>query len=327
MNPLEKYKPLFAEDIKKVDKKILSLSEGRPSLIGTLVTHLINSGGKRLRPILLILSAKLCGNKTAKHIDLAACVELLHTATLFHDDVVDGSKLRRGRKTANELYGNSASVLVGDFLLAASFGIMADLGNMEVIKILSSTSSIITQGEVKQLMNKTNIEVIEADYIDIITAKTAALFASTCRVGAVIAKKSSTIKNNLESFGLNLGIAFQIADDTLDYVAKNESLGKKNGDDFREGKVTLPIILTYQRANKEEKKYLEKLFEQEEKARNEKELASVIKLMEKYNAIDDSIKTAKKYSEKAKKSISKMPENKFKEAMIDILEFSVDRKF
>jgi len=327
MNPLEKYRHLFEGDIKKVDEKILSLSDNRPQLIKTLVTYIINSGGKRLRPVLLILSSKLCDNKSANHIDLAACVELLHTATLFHDDVVDGSQLRRGRKTANELYGNAASVLVGDFLLAASFEIMADFGDMEVIKILSRTSSIITQGEVKQLMNRTNIEVTQEDYIDIITAKTAALFASTCRVGAVVAGSSKETKQLLEDFGLNLGIAFQIADDALDYNADQNDLGKKIGDDFREGKVTLPVILAYQSASDIERKFLNDMFLQPEDKRNDEGLKLILELMKKYNAIENSIAMAKTYSAKARKCISQFADAEVRSALVDILDFSVDRKF
>lgn len=327
MNPLEKYKHLYETELKKVDKKILSLGQGRPQLIQTLVSHIINSGGKRLRPILLILSAKLCSETPKNHIELAACVELLHTATLFHDDVVDESKFRRGRKTANELWGNSASVLVGDFLLAMSFEIMAKLGDMEVIEILSRTSSIITQGEVKQLMNKANIEISDVDYIDIITSKTAELFAATCRVGAITAGQNDDIKNHLEQFGRNLGIAFQIADDALDYDIESKKLGKTAGDDFREGKVTLPIILNYHRANDADKEYFRKIFSSSENERGEASLEKVLAIMNETNSLQDSLKEALKYSSDAKSFLKDINNSEYKSALIEILEFSVDRKF
>lgn len=327
MNPLEKYKYLYSEDLKKVDEKILSLGQGRPQLIQTLVNHIINSGGKRLRPILLILSAKLCSENPENHIELAACVELLHTATLFHDDVVDESKFRRGHKTANELWGNSASVLVGDFLLAMSFEIMAKLGNMEVIEILSRTSSIITQGEVKQLMNKTNIEITKEDYIDIITSKTAELFAATCRVGAITASQNNNIKGSLEQFGRNLGIAFQIADDTLDYNTESEKLGKTAGDDFREGKVTLPVILAYQSSNPEVQKELQEIFSLDEKDRDKSRLDEIIKIMNKTNSLQNSLQNALNYSSDAKEFLKDFSTSEYNNALVEILEFSVDRKF
>jgi octaprenyl-diphosphate synthase len=327
MNPLEKYKHLFQAELKLVDEKILSISQGKAALIGNLVSHMISSGGKRLRLIFVILSSKLCENKSDNHIKMAACVELLHTATLFHDDVVDKSKLRRGRKTANELWGNSASVLVGDFLLAQAFMIMAEVGNLEIIDVLSKTSSIITEGEVKQLMHKSDVTTSFEDYIDIIRGKTAELFSACCRSGAIISASEKIKKDALENFGRNLGIAFQITDDALDYIAQNQSLGKKNGDDFREGKATLPIIYAYINADKSEQEYLKKIFQENEEARDELEFAKVKTILNKYNSIEQTLKTADKYTKLAKENISIFGDSSEKEAILQILDFCVNRNF
>lgn len=327
-NKLIEHKELFEEELKKVDKKILSLSDNRPFLIENLLQHLVSSGGKRLRPIYLILSSKLInGESNTNTINMAACVELLHTATLFHDDVVDGSKMRRGRKTANELWGNSASVLVGDFLLAQAFKIMSSTGIFEIIDVLSETSSIITEGEIKQLIHKTDITTTYDDYISIITSKTAELFSACCNVGAIVCDAVNEEKHKLSSFGRSLGIAFQIADDAIDYSSTAEKAGKTIGDDFREGKVTLPLIYTYQKSDESEKQYLESLFEGGEEARNDEELYNVLKLMGKYNAVEDSINEARNYQKKAIEDISSFEDSNVKQAMLDLLDFSVNRNF
>jgi octaprenyl-diphosphate synthase len=327
MNPVEKYKHLYEAELKLVDEKIMSIAQGRAALIGSLVSHMISSGGKRLRPIFVILSSKLCENKSDDHIKMAACVELLHTATLFHDDVVDKSKLRRGRKTANELWGNSASILVGDFLLAQAFMIMSQIGNLEIINVLSETSSIITEGEVKQLMHKSDVKTSFEDYIDIIRGKTAELFSACCKTGAIIANADIAKKSNLEKFGRDMGIAFQIADDALDYTAKNESLGKKKADDFREGKATLPIINAYINSSAEDKKYLEKLFEKNEKARGEKQLKKVMEIIDKTNSIEYSVSMANQYLQSAEEMMRIFPESEYKSALLEILHFCVNRQF
>lgn len=327
MNPLEKYKDLYATELLKVDAKITSLSKGRAELIGQLIAHIVNSGGKRLRPVLVVLSAKMCGNNTNHHIDMAACVELLHTATLFHDDVVDGSKLRRGRKTANELWGNSASVLVGDFLLAQSFMIMANIGSMEIIDLLSNTSSVLTEGEVKQLMHKSDIETSFDEYIQIIQGKTAELFAACCKVGGIISNVPENKKKALEEFGRNLGIAFQIADDGLDYFSDAKTLGKKTGDDFREGKATLPVIHAYSKCNAAEKKYLSDLFQADEKARSNKEFDKVLDIMKKYGSVEYTLQTAGEYSEKARSALNIFETSECRTALLDILDFCVKRSY
>ncbi len=327
MSPLEKYKNLYSAELAKVDEKISSLSVGRAALIGQLIAHIVSSGGKRLRPVLVILSAKMCGNNTQHHIDMGACVELLHTATLFHDDVVDESKLRRGSKTANELWGNAASVLVGDFLLSQSFIIMAQIGSMEIIELLSRTSSVITEGEVKQLMHKSDVTTSFDDYLQIIQGKTAELFAACCKVGGIVSKVSEEKKKALEEFGRNLGIAFQIADDALDYAADVKDLGKKTGDDFREGKATLPVIHAYSKCSSDEKKYLEDIFNDSAKARGKVQLDKMLELMKKYNSIEYSISKSQEYSEKARSALNIFEESEYKSALLDILDFCVKRTY
>jgi len=327
MNPLEKYQGLYLPELKKVDEKILSLSKGRAGLISQLVAHIISSGGKRLRPVFVILSSKLCGNESGFHIDMSACVELLHTATLFHDDVVDESKMRRGSKTANELWGNSASVLVGDFLLAQSFIIMAEIGNNEIIDLLSKTSSKITEGEVKQLMHKSDITISYDDYIEIVTSKTAELFAACCRVGGVLAGVGEAQKKALEDFGRSLGIAFQIADDALDYSASSKKIGKKTGDDFREGKATLPIIHTYQNSDDAVKRQLEGMFDLPSKSRGAEKFGQVRKLLLAKDSIEHTMKISQGYVTKAKEALEIFADSEYKRAMLELLDFCVNRKY
>ncbi len=327
MNPLEKYKSLYNSELALVDEKIRSVSSNRAALIGQLVAHIITSGGKRLRPVFVILSAKLCGNSSSNYIDMGACVELLHTATLLHDDVVDDSKLRRGRKTANNVWGNTASILVGDFLLAESFLLMSQLGSLQVIDILSRTSSIITEGEVKQLMHKTDITLSFDDYIQIIRGKTAELFAACCSVGAVVSKASAAQVKALEEFGRNLGIAFQIADDTLDYAADEKDLGKKTGDDFREGKPTLPAIHAYSVLGEDERKYMEELFSGPIKSRSAVQLKKLNKLMAQTGSIEYSYAKSREYADAARKALDIFPDSEMRQAMLDILEFCVNRSY
>lgn len=328
MTAIEKHKNLYTQELKKVDDKILSLALFREPIIHSVVAHLIQSGGKRLRPTLVILASKMCSVQGDAHINMAACVELLHTATLFHDDVVDESALRRGSKTANEIWGNAASVLVGDFLLAQAFYIMSEQGSMEVIDLLSSTSIKITEGEIKQLVSKTDIEITEERYFEIITAKTAELFAACTRIGGIITDKSPADKTALEVFGRNLGIAFQLADDALDYSAKQENLGKAIGDDFREGKITLPIIHALNQADENDKKFITEIFSNEDNAsRNDAALAKILAIINKHESSLYTIKTAETYAKTAIESIASFPDSEFKTALIDLCNFSVQRYF
>lgn len=317
---------VFKQELRQVDELIIKLAESDAALIPKIVTHIISSGGKRLRPILTILCAKLCGYSGGmRHVNLAATVEFLHTATLLHDDVVDESDLRRGEATANNLWGNSASVLVGDFLLSRAFQLMAGDGSIKVLKILSDTSAIITEGEVKQLMAANEIATDEKTYIDIISAKTAALFAASCQIGAVLVdEKDEKRENSLREFGKNLGIAFQIIDDALDYSAKQEELGKTVGDDLREGKMTLPVIISYARGNNEERKFWERVISGEQ---GESDLRYAIALIKKQGVLTEVVMQAKEYAEKAKAALAEFADSDEKSALLELADFAVDRPY
>jgi octaprenyl-diphosphate synthase len=243
---LQPLQDMLSTDLQAVNKEIITRLQSKVDLIPQLASHLIAAGGKRLRPLLTLAAAQLCGYTGDRHIKLAACVEFIHTATLLHDDVVDHSDKRRGLDTANAIWGNKASVLVGDFLFSRSFQLMVEDGSLEVLRILSGASATIAEGEVAQLLTANNMATTEEEYLAVIRAKTAALFSAAAEIGAVIADRPQTEQQALHEYGLNLGLAFQISDDVLDYAPN--SLGKNMGDDFRDGKVTLPIILAYQKA-------------------------------------------------------------------------------
>ena len=243
---------LVADDLRDVNELIIRYMDSPVVLIPQLASHLVAAGGKRLRPVLTLASAKMCGYADGnRHIALAACVEFIHTATLLHDDVVDESGLRRGLASANAVFGNKASVLVGDFLFSRSFELMVEDGSLDVLRILSHASSVIAEGEVLQLITSNDTETSETAYLDVIRAKTAQLFAAACRIGAVVAERPRVEEEALETYGMNLGIAFQLIDDVLDFSAEQAKLGKTVGDDFREGKITLPIILAFRRGDNE----------------------------------------------------------------------------
>ncbi len=261
-----------------VDEKIASKLTSKVDLVQKMTEYHLQTGGKRLRALLTLESAKLCNySKGGRDINLAACVELIHAATLMHDDVIDHAEIRRGKKTLNELWGNQSSILVGDYLLSRCFEMMVEDGNIEVLKLLSSTSAEIAQGEVLQLQHKGEIDMLEETYFKIISSKTAALFSAATRVGAILGNKETKFKDALEFYGKNLGLTFQIADDTLDYNSELKIFGKKIGNDFFEGKVTLPIILLYQKSSKEIQDKLKKLFEQN--VRDNYELDFVLNLI------------------------------------------------
>ena len=321
---LDKLQSLVANDSAKVNQVILKNLDSGVPLVPLLARHIIASGGKRLRPSLTLLSAKICGYTGERHINLAACVEFIHTATLLHDDVVDESALRRGKATANDIWGNKASVLVGDFLFSKSFQLMVADGSLETLKILSDASAIIAQGEVMQLETANDISTTHEQYIEVISAKTATLFAAACEIGAVVAEKPKD-QENLRRAGLDLGIAFQIMDDALDYSAKQEELGKSVGDDFRDGKITLPIILAYQKSNEEEQGFWKRTLEEQEIA--EDDLEKAISIISKYDAINESIKVAKQYCESARESLSSFPDSPEKQAFLEIIDFCADRGY
>ena len=325
---LDKLNHIVGDDISRVNEVIIANISQDVKLIGDIGRHIIASGGKRLRPAMTISCAKLCGYDNAsgkRHINLAAAVELLHTATLLHDDVVDESTLRRGDKTANDIWSNQASVLVGDFLLSRAFQLMVADGNLDVLKLLSDASATISQGEVKQLMFAGNPEISFDDYLDVINAKTAALFAAATTVGAIISDSSPEITKNLYEFGQNLGIAFQLVDDALDYAASQAKLGKSVGDDFRERKTTMPLILAYAAANAEEKIFWQRTIGKNEQT--PEDLTHAISLMEKHNTIEKTIEKARDYCQQAEENLNIFPASPAKSALIETLNFCVNREF
>lgn len=328
VNALDKWRFLYKDELKGVDEFIIKNIDSESSLIINVVHHILSSGGKRIRPILTILSAKLCGYKGERHIHLATAIEFFHTATLLHDDVVDESVLRRGNPTANSIWSNSASVLVGDYLLSKAFQIISKDGSLKILHILSDSSAIITEGEVKQLMATNDLTTTKEQYIDIISSKTSQLFVAACQVGAIMAEQDAKQERALKFFGRNLGTAFQIIDDTLDYSARQEQLGKEIGNDFREGKVTLPIILAYQMADKSEKRFLERTIEWAADGLQEKgDFEKTISIIEKYDILEASIDTAKEYANRAKQNLSIFSDSEIKKSMLDILDFSINREY
>jgi octaprenyl-diphosphate synthase len=291
-----------------------------------MVNYYLKSGGKRIRPLLTLGSAKLCGYVNGnRDVNLAACVELIHSATLLHDDVIDASNLRRGNKTSNSIWGNRSSILVGDYLLSRCFEMMVEDGSQEILKLLSYTSSKIAQGEVQQLEYKGEIYILEETYFDIINSKTAALFAAATRVGACIANKNKKEKDALESYGRNLGLAFQIADDALDYYSTKTIFGKEIGKDFFEGKVTLPIIFLCQKANSEEKMFLEKIFKKVN--RSKLEFIETQKLIKKYNSIDSCFKRAEHFVNISYNALNIFNPSKEKTILQNLTSFSLERSF
>ena len=314
------------EKLVLVEEKIKSKLSSKVSLVDEMTSYHLRTGGKRLRALLTLGAAKICGySKGSRDVNLAACVELIHAATLMHDDVIDNSEIRRGKKTLNSIWGNQSSILVGDYLLSRCFEMMVEDGNLEILKLLSSTSAEISQGEVLQLQHKGEIDMLEETYLKIITAKTASLFAAATKVGSILSNKESKIKEALEFYGKNLGLTFQIADDTLDYNSELKFFGKKIGNDFYEGKVTLPIILLYQKSDPNEKLELKKIFEKNE--RNEEELKKVLMMIKNYNIISDCYKKAEFFINLASNSLSIFDESKEKEILKNLTSFSLERSY
>ena len=296
------------------------------NLIHKMTNYHLNSGGKRIRPLLTLAASKLCGYGGAnRDINLAACVELIHSATLLHDDVIDDSDLRRGIKTANAVWGNQSSILVGDYLFSRCFELMVDDGSIEILKLLSSTSSTIAQGEVLQLENKGEIDMLEETYFNIINMKTAALFSAATRVGACITNKSKKEKDALESYGKNLGLAFQIADDALDYYSTQKIFGKEIGKDFFEGKTTMPLVIIFQKANKEERSFLKEIFKKEK--RNEDDFSETLALINKYKAVKESLKRAEYFVNISYGALGIFEDSREKKILQNLTGFSLNRSF
>ena len=309
-----------------VEEKIKSKLTSEVELVQKMTDYHLDTGGKRLRALLTLGSAKMCGyTKGTRDINLAACVELIHSATLMHDDVIDNGLLRRGKKTLNQIWDNHSSVLVGDYLLSRCFEMMVEDGNLEVLKLLSSTSAKIAQGEILQLQHKCEVDMLEETYLKIISSKTAELFAAATRVGAILSDMKTKEKEALEFYGRNLGLTFQIADDTLDYNSELKLFGKKIGQDFFEGKITLPIILLYQKSNNEEKENLKKLFSRDK--REENDLHNTLSQIKKYNIIKECYQKAYHYIKLASNSLSVFKESEEKNILENLTSFSLTRNF
>ncbi len=311
------------EDLKRVEEQFESHLITETPLIHKVAKYVISSGGKRIRPILLIVSAKICGYKGVSHISLAAVIEFIHTATLLHDDVVDNAPLRRGKSSANMVFGNEASVLVGDYLFAKSFKILSALNNSEIIKAYSDATTLMAEGEVKELVKTADVKTTEEDYLDIIIKKTAVLFACASQAGAIIAGKENDCIKNLYDYGLNIGIAFQLMDDALDYIS-DEEFGKFIGNDLKEGKLTLPLIHAMERADKKEKDIISKIIYK--KKLTPKDLKTVLGLVKNYGSIDYTLSKAKEAVEKAKNNLNAFPDSEYKTSLIDIANYIIERK-
>src|SRR3954447_12404660 len=316
---------LTATAMNAVNATILDRMQSEIPLIPALAGHLIAGGGKRMRPMLTLAGAELVGYNGTRHHKLAAAVEFIHTATLLHDDVVDGSEQRRGKSAANIIFGNPATVLVGDFLFSRAFELMVEDGSLKVLKILSGASAIIAEGEVNQLTAARRIDTPEERYLDIIGAKTAALFAAACRVSAVVAERPEAEELALDSYGRNLGIAFQLVDDAIDYVSDAGTMGKDAGDDFREGKATLPVILAYARGSAEDRVFWKAAIEGHRNS--DEDFEHAITLVRSTRAVDDTLARARHYGQRAIDALGSFGGGKAKDAMVEAVEFAVSRAY
>ncbi len=322
---LEPMLELVASDMNGVNAVILERMQSKVALIPELAGHLIAGGGKRMRPMLTLACAALLGYPGTRHHKLAAAVEFIHTATLLHDDVVDGSGMRRGRRTANLIWGNPASVLVGDFLFSRAFELMVEDGSLKVLRILSSASAVIAEGEVEQLTAQRRIETDEDQYLTIISAKTAALFAAACRVAPVVAEADEDVELTLESFGKNLGIAFQLTDDVIDYASDSATMGKGVGDDFRDGKMTLPVILAYARGSEADRMFWRDAIGGERVT--DDDLAHAASLLGSTGALADTLERARHYGRRAIDALANFPASKAKAALTEAVEFAISRGY
>ncbi len=322
---LDRLAALVADDLKAVNVLIVQRMQSPVAMIPQLAGHIVASGGKRVRPMLTLASARMCGYRGERHLALAACVEFIHTATLLHDDVVDESDLRRGEASANALWGNKASVLVGDFLFSRSFELMVEDGSLEVLRILSHASAVIAEGEVMQLITANDTATGEPAYLDVIKAKTAQLFAAACRIGAVVSERPRVEVEALDAFGMNLGIAFQLVDDALDYSAKQAVLGKTVGDDFRDGKITLPTILAFRRGDEGERAFWRRALEDQDQKPGDLERATEI--LNRHGALADTVERARHYGAIARDALGIFPEGAEKAALLDLIDFCIERAY
>lgn len=320
---LDRLSALVARDMGAVNKTILARTGSDVGMIPEIANHLISSGGKRLRPMLTLATAGLCGYSGEGHIKLAASVEFMHTATLLHDDVVDESDMRRGKQAARVLWGNEASVLVGDFLLGQAFKMMVEVGSLPCLEVLSNAAAVIAEGEVMQLSTAKDTATTEDDYLAVIRAKTAALFAAACEVGPLLAECSKAEVAACRGFGANLGIAFQLVDDALDYGGSSAKLGKNVGDDFREGKITLPVVLSFRRGSATDRDFWRRTLE----ARDfrEGDLETALGMLKRHRAIDDTFERARHYGAMARDALELFPTSAWRQALLDAVDFSIVR--
>jgi octaprenyl-diphosphate synthase len=320
---IERLSALVRADLDRVNALIVARTGSEVTMIPEVANHLISSGGKRLRPMLTLATSALTGYRGDGQVKLAAAVEFMHTATLLHDDVVDASEMRRGKLAARMLWGNEASVLVGDFLLGQAFKMMVEVGSLRALEILSAAAATIAEGEVMQLAAAKNLDTTEDAYLGVIRAKTAELFAAASEVGPVLAERTKAEQAACRSFGMNLGIAFQLVDDALDYGGRSARLGKNVGDDFREGKITLPVILAFRRGNEEERRFWRGVLEAGASA--EADLERAIALLARHRALEDTVERARHYGAIAKDALALFPEGEGKGALIDVVDFCVAR--
>ncbi len=322
---IEKLVSLVASDMERVNAMILSRTGSEVTMIPEVANHLISSGGKRLRPMLTLATAGLSGYEGDGHVKLAAAVEFMHTATLLHDDVVDESDMRRGKIAARIKWGNEASVLVGDFLLGQAFRMMVEVGSLRALDILSAAATVIAEGEVMQLAAAKNTETTEDEYLAVIRGKTAELFAAACEVGPVIANRPKAEQTACRSYGMNLGIAFQLIDDALDYGGKAATLGKNVGDDFREGKITLPVVLSFRRGTDEERAFWKRVLERSEI--EDADLEQAIAIMRRHRALEDTVERARHYGAMARDALALFPSGPMKQALLETVDFCIARAY
>jgi len=316
---------LVSADMNRVNELILSKAGSNVAMIPEVANHLITSGGKRLRPMLTLAAARLCGYRGEGHVKLAASVEFMHTATLLHDDVVDESEMRRGKLAARMLWGNQASVLVGDFLLGQAFRMMVEVGSLDALDVLSTAAAVIAEGEVMQLSAAKHMSTTEDEYLAVIRAKTAALFSAASEVGPIIAGLGRAERAAFRSYGTNLGLAFQLIDDALDYGGSSADLGKKVGDDFREGKITLPVVLAYRRGSDAEREFWQRALERGEIA--EGDLERSIALLRSHHAIEDTVERARHFGSVARDALAPLPDTAHKAALLEVVDFCIERAY
>jgi octaprenyl-diphosphate synthase len=322
---LDRLTTLIRTDLEQVNALILERMHSPVALIPQLAGHIIAAGGKRLRPMLTLATARMCGYRGGRQVALAAAVEFIHTATLLHDDVVDASDLRRGLATANAVWGNKPSVLVGDFLFSRAFQLMVEDGSLKVLEILSRASAVIAEGEVLQLVTSNDIATTEEDYLRVIDAKTAELFAAASRIGAVLAERGETEERALESYGRNLGVAFQLVDDMLDYSAREIELGKSIGDDFREGKITLPVVLALRAADERERQFWRRTLEQLDQ--QEGDLEHAIDLMRRHGTFAQTCVRAGFYAAEARRALGIFRPGPEQAALDELIDFCLERSY